>query len=371
MHKRNDFTEIEDFLSDESFRRWAKYQVDQHHWEEWTLENPKRAKLVEEARLWILAMKVERPILDEKSIESALDKTWSKINEAERARPLFRKQKQKIWQYNWITSAATAVLFGALIFSYFNTSLFSNDSTLVYHELIQENEEGLVEQTNNSNKPQIITLSDGSSVLLLPDSKLSYPKAFLGNERKVYLSGEGFFEISKNRKKPFYVYANEIVTKVVGTSFRIRAYENQPNIEVLVHTGQVNIKSNESVEDSSTKEYVLLPNQAVRFIRKGLTFNKISESAADKTLSQTKNNIEDINFSFADAPVSKILELIENAYLVEIDFPKDKLKNCYLTTSLNDQPLPEKLKIVCKSLGNNTTYEMNGNQIIITSEGCD
>ncbi|TEB41127.1 FecR family protein, partial [Flavobacterium circumlabens] len=49
----------------------------------------------------------------------------------------------------------------------------------------------------------------------------------------------------------------------------------------------------------------------------------------------------------------------------------EKLKECHLTTSLSDQPLTEKLKIVCRSIGNNTSFEMNGNQIIITSEGCN
>jgi hypothetical protein len=47
------------------------------------------------------------------------------------------------------------------------------------------------------------------------------------------------------------------------------------------------------------------------------------------------------------------------------------MKECHLTSSLNDMPLPEKLKIICKALGNNTNYEMNGNQIIITSDGCE
>jgi transmembrane sensor len=56
---------------------------------------------------------------------------------------------------------------------------------------------------------------------------------------------------------------------------------------------------------------------------------------------------------------------------VKIDFPQEKLKDCYLTTSLGDQPLQEKLKIICKSLGNNSSYEMNGNQIIILSDGCN
>jgi hypothetical protein len=66
------------------------------------------------------------------------------------------------------------------------------NNSLVYNKLIDEDVEGLVEQTNNSNKPQIITLSDGSSVLLQPNSKLSYPKEFVGNQRKVYLSGRLF-----------------------------------------------------------------------------------------------------------------------------------------------------------------------------------
>jgi ferric-dicitrate binding protein FerR (iron transport regulator) len=60
----------------------------------------------------------------------------------------------------------------------------------------------LVEQTNNSNKPQIITLSDGSSVLLQPNSKLSYQKEFVGNQRNI-LIWRGFFEISKILKAFF------------------------------------------------------------------------------------------------------------------------------------------------------------------------
>ncbi len=371
MQKRNNYIEIEDFISDESFGLWVKYQVDQQNWEEWTLEDPKRAKLVEEARLWLLAMKVSELRMDQSTIDIALQQTWRKIKNKENAQNIFQKSPKKLWNNNWIKGLAAAILFGLITNWFYNNPIFLNNQIPVYNELIQENKEGLVEQTNNSNKPQIITLSDGSSVLLQPNSKLSYPKAFVGNERKVYLSGEGFFEISKNRKKPFFVFANEIVTKVVGTSFRIKAYDNQPDIEVLVHTGKVKIKSNQALVKSDKEEIVLLPNQALRFVRKNLKFNKINDINADKTIIQTANNIEQLNFNFIDTPVSEILKIIERAYLVEIDFPKEKLKNCYLTTSLNDQPLPEKLKIICKSLGNNTTYEMNGNQIIITSKGCD
>jgi hypothetical protein len=57
-----------------------------------------------------------------------------------------------------------------------------------------------------------------------------------------------------------------------------------------------------------------------------------------------------LGFEFTDIPVAQIFKTIEQAYLVNIDFPQAKLKDCYLTTSLNDQPLPEKLKIICRAL---------------------
>jgi transmembrane sensor len=245
-----------------------------------------------------------------------------------------------------------------------------NKSILTYNQLIIENNEGLVEQTNNTKKPQIIVLSDGSSVLLQPNSKLSYPKIFSGTVRKVYLSGEGFFEISKNPKKPFYVYANEMVTRVVGTSFKIRAYANQPNFEVIVHTGKVNVSTNQLVSDLK-KEINLLPNQALRVVRKDLVFNKIIDITQDKELSLSTSPIEQLQFEFIDIPVVQILKTIEQGYLVKIDYPSQKMRDCYLTTSLSDQPLSEKLKIICKSMGNNTTYEMNGNQITISTDGCN
>ncbi|SEA75934.1 FecR family protein [Flavobacterium gillisiae] len=365
MQKRNNYTEIEDFLTDESFQSWVHNNADLENWEEWTLENSMRAKLVEEARLWILAMKVPENNLSSSALQTALVATWSKIEKNENT----QKKEIKLWNNNWLRSVAAVLVFGLLASWTYSHLFIPNNSTEIYNKLV--NDEGLVEQTNNSNNPQIITLSDGSSVLLQPDSKLSYPKIFVGNERKVYLSGEAFFEISKNRKKPFFVFANEIVTKVVGTSFRIRAYDNQPDIEVLVRTGKVKIQSNKSIPNSKKEEIVLLPNQALRFVRKNSTFNKITDITKDESLVNATNNIEQLSFDFTDIPVSQIFKTIEQAYLVDIDFPESKLKNCHLTTSLNDQPLPQKLKIICKSLGNNTSYEMNGNQIIITSDGCN
>jgi transmembrane sensor len=316
-------------------------------------------------------MKVQDSKLSTSDIRRALETTWLKIEEKENQKDLSENSNVKFLRKCFLNGVAATLIFGLIsVWSYKN--YFHTDNKVVtYKELIDENSEGLVEQTNNSDKPQIITLSDGSSVLLQPNSKLSYPKIFTGNERKVYLSGEGFFEISKNPKKPFFVYANEIVTKVVGTSFRVKAYSDQPDVEVLVRTGKVRVKSNDLVSSSSHEEVILLPNQALRFLRKDLIFNKITNITEDVVLTKSVGNIEQLSFEFTDIPVSQIFQTIEQAYLVEIDYPENKLKDCHLTTSLSDQPLTEKLKIVCNSIGNNTSFEMNGNQIIIISDGCN
>lgn len=367
MQNRNSYKKIEDFLSDESFQRWVRHKEDPTHWEEWTLESTERAKLVEEARLWILAMKVEETEISIQETRFALQKTWGSIAESNKPSPI-----KAIWQATWFRSAAAILLFTFSTIAYFAIkSGITTNTTITYQELVEKDSDGLIEQTNNSDKPQLITLSDASSVLLQPKSKLSYPKTFKGNERKVYLSGEGFFEVSKDPKKPFYVYANETVTKVYGTSFRVIAFANQPNVEVLVRTGKVKVSSNIEVENVTTKEVMLLPNQAARFVRKKLLFEKILDITQDKPLLATTNPIEQLSFEFKDIPVSQIFRTIEQGYLITIDFPTEKLKDCYLTTSLSDEPLPEKLKIICESLGNNTRYEMNGNHIIIISNGCN
>ncbi len=365
MQKRDFYENIEDFLSDESFQKWVKGNDDPLNWSEWTVENPYRAKLVEEARLWIIGMKVEQTPLTNQETQKSLQKVWKKIGRSNEERP-----DKLIWHNTWFRTAAAVFVVGLAALLYYANLSSTQITTITYQELIKSDSNGLIEQTNNSDKPQLITLSDASSALLQPNSKLSYPKIFTGNERKIYLSGEGFFEISKDQNRAFYVYANETVTKVYGTSFRVIAYANQPNVQVLVRTGKVKVSSNQNIRNATLEEVMLLPNQAARFVRKEQLFEKILDITQDKPLLASTNTMEQLSFDFKDIPVKQIFKTLEQAYLITIDFPQDKLKECYLTTSLIDVPLPEKLKIICESLGNNSRYEMNGNYIKIISNGC-
>jgi hypothetical protein len=366
MNRRDKYNKLEDFLSDESFRAWVSNNDGADFWEDWILETPERASLAEEARLFIFSSKVKETSLSKKEINQAFQKTWGKIHRSKQLQ--FPKNLLRSF---WLKSAAALMFFTLLGWAVYKSQWTRFEYQVSYNELIDKDSDGLIEQINNSAKPLLITLSDGSSVLLQAKSKLSYTKNFNGKDRKVYLSGEAFFEISKDPKKPFFVYANEVVTQVYGTSFRVIAYANQAKVEVLVRTGKVKVSANPEIQNDSQVEMVLLPNQAARYSRKESHFEKITDIISDKPLIDSFETIEKLSFEFHDTPVIQILSTIEQAYSINIEYPEARLKECYLTTSLTDVPLPEKLKIICEILGNNTKYEMNGNQIKIISNGCN
>ena len=99
-----------------------------------------------------------------------------------------------------------------------------------------------------------LVLSDGTEVFLNSDSELRYPVKFTGKNRMVDLKGEAFFEVTPDSLHPFVVQAGEMRTRVLGTSFNIMAYTDEPTIQTTLFTGRVEV----SVEQTSLKE-VLVP----------------------------------------------------------------------------------------------------------------
>lgn len=86
-----------------------------------------------------------------------------------------------------------------------------------------------------------MTLADGSRVWLNANSSITYPVAFVRNERKVELNGEGYFEVAKDASKKFVVEANGATTEVLGTHFNIMAYENESKVKVTLLEGVVEV----------------------------------------------------------------------------------------------------------------------------------
>ena len=213
----------------------------------------------------------------------------------------------------------------------------------------------------------LVLLSDGSSILLKENSRLSYPKKFDDKKREVFLDGEAFFEIAKNPNQPFLVYANEIVTKVIGTSFSIVAKKGQRNINVSVNTGKVSVYSLKEVQSKKIKTEVkgvlVTENQQIVFDKKQTNFIKL---LVDQPIVINQNNLH--QFEFKDANAAEVFSVIQKAYSVNIVFDEEMLKNCPITASLIDEPLLGKIELVCQAI--EAEYEVLEGQIVITGKGC-
>ncbi len=160
---------------------------------------------------------------------------------------LINKQ-HKFLQYFLKVAAIVIFVFSTAISTYYiYTEHISSATSLMSYETVAP----LGSQTK-------IVLPDGTIAWLNSGSTLKYNNSYGNENRTVELTGEGYFEVQKNPNKPFYVYANEIKVKVLGTIFNVRSYVDEADVEVDLLEGKVDV-SVESVKNS--KVLSLLPNE--------------------------------------------------------------------------------------------------------------
>ena len=219
---------------------------------------------------------------------------------------------------------------------------------------------------NTTNLTQVIVLPDSSKVAIEPESKLKFSSLFNKTKREVYLEGEAFFQVTHNAKVPFFVHANEVTTKVLGTSFIIKAIKYEREITVVVKTGKVSVFASPKKEEDSlaVKEIILTPNQQI-------TYDK-EEKEISKTLVKKPQAIlpvEEVRrMRFEEAPVTEIFKALEKLYGVEIDFDEALFSNCRLTTVISKDDLYGRLDIICNVIG--TSYTLHEDRIVIRGAGC-
>lgn len=362
---------IEDFLLDESFIAWAKVNENDTFWQSFLLANPKQKAVVEHAKNMILAARTH---VDTDQKERLKTKIFEQI-ELEETQEV-RQPRLRRLLYSALAAAASIALLVSVWFFYTKNSLSSREGTgggqWVYQELVRKAETPLLEVYNEKDKPQLIILSDNSSVLLQKGSRLSYPKSFDSvSKRVVYLSGEAFFEVEKNPEKPFMVYANELVTKVLGTSFNVKAYSEDKDVVVTVKTGKVTVASNKGIQTQeafssrNTEGVILTPNQQIVFNRNEA---QILKSLVQTPALQELSAIQKLSFEFDDSSISKVFDLLEKAYSVDIVYDEDLLKSCKLTAKMTNEHLFEKLKLICLTI--DAEYQIIDAQIVIHSKGC-
>lgn len=194
------------------------------------------------------------------------------------------------------------------------------------------------------------TLPDGSRVFLNKGSHLSYSDDF-GENRKIQLKGEGFFEVVSDLQHPFEIKTQNAYVKVLGTSFNVK--ETSESTEILVESGKVQL-----VKDQDSKGIFLLRGE-------------FGKSTGKVELKETNTDVNYLSwktreFQFSDQNLNEVFEVLAKSYHIEIKILDSEINNFKINSSYKQQSIDAILKTVCTAFDlkcekkeNNYTFSLN------------
>ena len=228
---------------------------------------------------------------------------------------------------------------------------------------------GMEHTQNTTAEILTIQLPDASTVELKPDAEISYAKTWKDQKREVHLTGEAFFDVKKDSQRPFFVYGGEVVTRVLGTSFTVKAAANAESIEVSVKTGKVSVYESAGAESANSIHHdasgvVLTPNERVKYF----VSNKHWVTSLVELPMPLPASNKAVDFVFNNTPLSDIRARIEQTYSIDIILENEASDFCTFTGDVSMMELYDLLNVICKSTG--TNYEVKGTKILITGRAC-
>lgn len=270
---------------------------------------------------------------------------------------------KKLVIYIGSAAAVISLLFATWLF-------YDKDVTNGGNDFVDINSD-YIEYYNPSDSIQKLILNDNSIVSIYPNSKLKYPKEFLSKTRTVSLTGKAFFEVSKDSIHPFVVNSENIVVKVLGTSFLINADAVKGSEEVEVRSGLVQVEKKGKKDVGNGSVLLVTPNQKVVYAIKEDNLTKTLVSAPLQLLEEERPENKKINvnsFNYKGQKLTAIFKELEEVYGIQIVIPNKSLENCVFTGNLSGADLFTKLQILC--VATQTNYKTLGTDVIIEGKGC-
>jgi len=230
-----------------------------------------------------------------------------------------------------------------------------------------------------------VQLPDGSVVWLNAGSKLTYNKDFGIETREVTLTGEGFFDVTKNKEKPFIISTSSIKIKVLGTAFNVKAYpedkqtetslirgsievtiRNRPNDKIILSPSEKRVGENDKarLEKDSRKAEKKTGNIArteIPVISTLMSINKLKYNPVDSTVAEIQwvNN----KLVFRDESFSELVVKMERWYDVQIDITDPRISEERLNGIFESETIIQAMEALKEFIP--FQYEKNGNKIII------
>lgn len=305
----------------------------------WIDESPENKQYFDQQReIWFST--IDSASLSKYDKDKAFDLFKKRVlAQDENSKIKIRHRRFMLWNY----AAAIIVL---CIVSYFSYRGGESNIKSEFADIVVESPSGSRTQ---------LRLPDGTKVWLNAKSRISYSQGFGVDDRKVNLSGEGYFEVKKNEKLPFSIQSADLIVRDIGTKFNVRNYPHDEEALVSLTEGKVVLNSKQRIGDF----YYLSPNQRA-ILEKSTGKIKIETYDTSNSIQWTQGRLV-----FDGESVSDIAKVLERSYNVKITITDEKIKQYHFYGIFVRQEQSLKDVLDALSATGKMQYMIRGNKIII------
>ena len=232
-----------------------------------------------------------------------------------------------------------------------NASILNNNGQISYNSLNEKPITVLFNTltTQRGNQYQLV-LPDGSHVWLNAASSITYPTVFTGNERRITMSGEAYFEITKNAKLPFIVQKGDVSIKVLGTHFNVNAYDDEDAMKTTLLEGKIAVSKGVNSNLLTPGQQAVMPNNLSKI-------QIIDDANIEETMAW-KNDI----FKFTNASIESVMLQVSRWYDLDVVY-KTKVTHHFVAEIPRNVPLSELLRLL--ELTDQVHFKIEGRKVIV------
>ena len=407
MATRNDFKDFseQDFINDKDFQDWviSSDEEKDRFWQVFLAKHPEKKEAIEKARALLMSIAFKELWPADEKVERSLTEALNTINQPSAKAPVHEIYNKRKPLYRTWMAAAAVLLFMAFGIWFLvgrdrtekpsvagtpkvediapggdkailtladgrrvvldtagNGAITRQGSVTV----IKLNGQLAYQPSTSTSTPTLtyniittprggqfqLVLADGTKVWLNAASSLRFPTAFAEKERRVELTGEGYFEVAHDAAKPFHVQVNDMEVQVLGTHFNVNSYSDEPSIKTTLLEGSVKVRS-------GTQEAVLKPGQQAQLQATSHKLQTTNHVDVEQVMAW-KNGL----FVFNRADIETILRQAARWYDVDVEYG-GKINETFSGGLPRSENISQLLKIF-EATGK-VTFTINGKKIMV------